>query len=174
MIGRSHRHRAQLCALLMLLALAGCQSQDDVRWGSVADVDAELFRTQVYPVLLRDCAFNRFCHGDPGRFLHVLGPGRTRVDPSLKPDEPATAIELQISYERARAMVSLTDVLTSSPLLMKPLDPSAGGVGHKGVDAYGNNVYSTKDAENYAILVSWALSLRGATAAGSSALPRAQ
>ena len=83
------------------------------------------------------------------------------------------AIELQMSYERARAMVSLTDVLTSSPLLMKPLDPSAGGVGHKGVDAYGNNVYSTKNAENYAILVSWALSIRG-TAAGSSAPPRQQ
>lgn len=161
----SQSRRSQLFALVLLLSTAACQPQDDVRWGSVADVDAELFRSQVYPVLLRDCAFNRFCHGDTGRFLLVLGPGRRRIDPTLQPEDPATPNELQVSYERARAMISMTDVLTSSPLLMKPLDPSAGGVGHKGVDAYGNNVYPTRDAENYAILERWALSIRGAATA---------
>lgn len=158
MIDRRSRRRP-VCILFALLGASACQQAND-SLDSPPDLDLELFSTQVYPVLLRDCGFNRVCHGDPGRFLHVLGPGRTRVDPSLEPDQPATAIELQISYERARAMVATTDVLTSSPLLTKPLDPSAGGVGHKGVDAYGNNVYTTKTAENYAILVQWALSAR--------------
>jgi hypothetical protein len=122
-------------------------------------LDAEAFRTEIYPVLLRDCGFNRGCHGDPGRIFHVLGPGRSRIDPALHPDDPATPLELQISYDRARAMVHMTETLESSPLLVKPLALDAGGVGHKGVDAYGNNIYATRDAPNYRVLEQWALSL---------------
>jgi hypothetical protein len=55
-------------------------------------------------------------------------------------------------------MVTSADTLASSPLLVKPLSLKEGGVGHKGVDAYGNNIYATRGAENYQLLVHWALS----------------
>lgn len=112
----------------------------------------EQFRTEAYPVILRDCGFST-CHGSADRFFHVYGPGRLRLDPeeTLMLD-PVTEDELEASYERVRAMLVHDSALEQSPLLSKPLE----GAGHGGVDTFGRNVYASTSDINYIVLQSWA------------------
>jgi hypothetical protein len=149
----------RICLPLAALALAGCHAESS--WsGEIASADRAQFDREVYPVLLADCAFSR-CHGAPERFFQVFGPGRLRL---TNPDgSDPLPLEMQASYERARSML-VTDgsrPLAESPLLLKPLDPSAGGTSHRGVDVFGRNVYRFVTDPGYATLVRWAL--QGAT-----------
>jgi hypothetical protein len=120
--------------------------------------DANQFALEVYPILLRDCGFPA-CHGDSRRFFRVFGPGRTRLSPELLPGDPATADEVQHSYDRARSMLTGESSVAASPLLRKPLSKSAGGAGHAGEDSWGNNIYPSPQDPRYQALRAWALSL---------------
>jgi hypothetical protein len=157
--------------LLMLASpvfLVACEHRDN--WsGSIGVADRASFDRDVYPLLMRDCAYSE-CHGAPQRFLRILGPGRTRLDL----DDPSDSIleqEKQLSYERARSML-FTDgslPLMQSPLLVKPLELSLGGASHGGVDVYGRNVYRSTSDPGYVTLVAWAMSAAQPNAAGASA-----
>lgn len=144
----------QWCALLACTLLAACG--DDKTWsGEVPAADPAVFQSDVYPLLMRDCSFND-CHGGTHRFFQVFGPGRVRIDPMLDSEMPATPVELQVSYERARSMLITEGAVTRSLLLTKPLAQEAGGVGHRGVDGYGRNVYQSVDDPSYQKLLRWA------------------
>jgi hypothetical protein len=133
----------------------------------VADPGLDRFANEAYPVLLRDCGFPG-CHGAMDRFFRVLGPGRTRLSPSADPSDPATAEEIQNSYDRARSMIEVGDP-AHSLLLRKPLASSAGGAGHKGDDSLGRNVYASTVDPNFQILRAWVLAQPAAIDAGAAA-----
>lgn len=134
--------------------------------------DAASFEATAYPVLLRDCAFPA-CHASNERFFQVYGPGRVRLDPMPMEDvyAPAKPAELQLSYERARSMLSSSKV-EDSLLLRKPLEASAGGAAHKGADELGRNVYRSKQDAGYQALLQWAASMSAMQPA--AALPGAK
>ena len=145
--------------LIAQLALHGCASDEE--WsGPLPTPDGSLFVAEVYPLLLRDCAFST-CHGAPERFLNIVGPGRSRLDPKTKPDDPLTLEEIVHSYDRCRSMLVSAHDVAHSLLLSKPLESEAGGQGHKGVDEFGRNVFATTRDPGYALLTRWSAS-RGA------------
>jgi hypothetical protein len=121
------------------------------------------FQASVYPVLLRDCAFPE-CHGGEHRFLQVYGPGRARLDPQTMSADAATDAEMILSYQRSLSMLVTDADLERSLLLTKPLEPSAGGQGHKGKDQLGRNVYRSKADPAYAAIAAWARAAIGSGA----------
>jgi hypothetical protein len=161
--------RALLVCTFLLAACGSKQTQPPPM------PDAASFEATAYPVLLRDCAFPA-CHASNDRFFQVYGPGRVRLnpDPMLDVYQPATQAELQLSYERARSMLSSPKV-EDSLLLRKPLEASAGGAAHKGDDELGRNVYRTKQDAGYQALLLWATNMAPQTAAAMpAAMPGAQ
>jgi hypothetical protein len=66
--------------------------------------------------------------------------------------------EVLYSYERARSMLSTGATATKSLLLLKPLEFSAGGQGHRGADDYGRNVYRSKHEPGIQTILNWAYS----------------
>lgn len=120
------------------------------------DVAAERFALDAYPVLLRDCAMAS-CHGDPDRFLRIVGPGRVRLSADTPPLDPATPDEVTLSFRRAQSLLADGTDRAHSLLLRKPLELGAGGAVHAGQDAFGRNVYKTADAPGYRALQRWAL-----------------
>jgi hypothetical protein len=158
---RATRASAARCTEFMCVAvalagwLAACSG--DPGWsGQVPAADAALFQSMAYPALMRDCAFSE-CHGSEHRFFQIFGPGRTRLLETTKSDEPVTDAELQVSYQRTVSMLATESGgnVTSSLLLRKPLEATAGGVGHRGVDDYGRNVYASVQAAGYQALLHW-------------------
>src|SRR5215510_3008152 len=91
--------------LFVWSSLSGC-ADDPVALstGELPSPSGTLFAAEVYPMLLRDCAFSA-CHGASERFLHLVGPGRTRLEPTTKPDDPVTLAEVVHSYDRCRSML---------------------------------------------------------------------
>lgn len=147
-------------ALLWSLGLVGCVALGACDKGpgwKNPDVKFTEFKEEVYPVLIRDCAFQA-CHGAEGRFFRVWGPGRTRLDPSMSNAfSEATSEEINRSHERAVSMVDPEDP-GHSLLLRKALATEAGGSGHLGADKFGRNVYRTVDDEGYLKLSRWVYS----------------
>ena len=113
------------------------------------------FAAEIYPVLLRDCAFAA-CHGDPVRPLFVPGPGRVRLDPSRALLDPPTEDELLRAYDRARGLVELEVGRASDeeelPLL---LHKTRAGAAHRGRDDHGRNIYEDPRADGFAALLDW-------------------
>jgi hypothetical protein len=140
---------ALLCALAS--ALAACASPTPELVLSAPDRVA--FETQAYPVLLRDCGFHA-CHGSSERFFQVFGPGHGRILSTTQPLDEVQPLEVEYSYQRARSMLD-SENLDQSPLLLKPLSPAAGGVGHQGVDSLGRDVYVSTTEPGYAALAAW-------------------
>jgi hypothetical protein len=139
--------------IVLLACLVGCQVDD--QGGAVPEADAEVFRRDVYPVLLADCAFPA-CHGTHERFFAVFGPGRARLSLDTPVLDPATPDELALSFTRARSMLVSPDGIRRSPLLRKPLAKAAGGAGHGGEDEWGENIYASKQDPNFQALFFWA------------------
>lgn len=144
-----------LASLALVMALAGCSDDAELR-GAMPTPDGSGFVSEVYPILLRDCAFSN-CHGAGERFLQVLGPGRTRLDPETGQDDPILLSEVTYSYDRARSMLSTNADPTASLLLRKPLEVAAGGQTHHGADPFGRNVFTSKKTPAYAIMLQWAM-----------------
>jgi hypothetical protein len=65
--------------LVLAIAVLGCGGEAST--AQPPEVDRAMFEAEVYPILLRDCAFPT-CHGNPARFFRVHGPGRSRLDPT--------------------------------------------------------------------------------------------
>ena len=143
----------ELC-IAGLLALSACSTGPGWTTAALSVTD---FKDEVYPVLIRDCAFQA-CHGAEGRFFRVWGPGRTRLTPLLSNAfSEATGDEINRSYERAVSMVDHADP-AQSLLLRKALATEAGGSGHLGADKFGRNVYRTVDDAGYLTLSRWVYS----------------
>lgn len=136
-------------ALLLMMTTMGAPGCEDPR-GVVPAPDRARFREAVYPLLLRDCAFSG-CHGDPRRPLYTPGPGRARLDPAADRFDPASAAEIDLSYDRARALL-LREGDEPPPLLHKP----GPGAAHRGRDRAGDNVYEDPAAPGLAVLTAWA------------------
>jgi hypothetical protein len=146
--------RLQLAgAACWLATLCGCGGE--TLTAEPPDVDRVVFEAEVYPVLLRDCAFSG-CHGNPSRFFRIYGPGRTRLDPGSAPYAPATGPEIDATFDRARSMLSGASDPRQALLVRKPLEASAGGAAHMGSDSLGRNVYGSTDDPSWRILARWA------------------
>jgi hypothetical protein len=141
--------------LCLAANLQGCGSQTPELSTDMPTPDGAQFVSEVYPVLLRDCAFSS-CHGAPERFLQVYGPRRERLDPDTEISGPLSLDEVRYTYDRARSMLASTADPTLSLLLRKPLEISAGGQAHRGADAFGRNVFQSREDNSYQILLSWA------------------
>lgn len=156
--------------LLLLAAVGACASETTEL--TLSTPDRMQFERDVYPVLLRDCAFHA-CHGSTDRFLQVFGPGRGRMTAEIKPLDPESPLEINHAYDRARSMIDAHN-LERSLLLKKPLATEAGGSGHEGADELGRNVYQSKSEPGYAAIQRWVLGAAGAapvTQSPSTALP---
>jgi hypothetical protein len=147
---------------LALVASLGMLASCSLKGGSgkVSKREFQEFQRDVYPVLLRDCAFST-CHGDPKRFFRVFGPGRRRMASAsgVVPEafDLPTADEIATTYQLALSMIDDAD-LGHSRLLQKPLAIAAGGSGHNGVDKYGRDVYRTAQDSGYLVLARWVYS----------------
>jgi hypothetical protein len=142
-----------MLAMPLLGALCvGCANVDPEP--PLATPDRNVFDSQVWPILVRDCGFGA-CHGSEPRFFRVVGPGHERLDMTTRITDPATDAELQFSYDRARSMLN-ADEPSQSTLLRKPLEVAAGGSGHAGTDSFGRNVYRNAGDPNFQVLVHWA------------------
>jgi len=143
------------CVAGLVCCLCACDSET---WGGAPpSADRAMFDAEVYPLLMRDCGFNA-CHGGEHRFFQVFGPGRVRlgVDPMLDKMTPVQPLEIEVTYRRAVSMLVTKGTIDQAPLLTKPLEARAGGGGHKGVDDLGRNVYPSKQAAGYQLLLRWA------------------
>ena len=151
----SSRRWSGTVRLAALVLVTACGELPEVE-PDVPSPDPGVFRDRVYPVLLADCGFNG-CHGDPARAFAVFGPGRRRLRAETDLDAPATAEELAVSFTRARSVLVSPEGIERSPLVRKPLDLEHGGVSHGGEDAWGHNVYPTKDEPRFQVIASWAV-----------------
>jgi hypothetical protein len=115
------------------------------------------FKTEVHPVLLRDCGFHA-CHGSSDRFFRVWGVGRVRLNPLLNEFDTTDTMnlnaELDYTKQLAESMIDFNNP-SRSLLLRKPLAVEAGGAGHFGSDKWGRNVYRTVNDEGYLTLTRW-------------------
>lgn len=144
-----------LGTLVVSVGLAACSDGAELR-GASPMPDGASFVSEVYPILLRDCAFSN-CHGAGERFLQVLGPGRTRLEPETGQDDPILLSEVLLSYDRARSMLGTNADPAASLLLRKPLEIAAGGQTHHGADVFGRNVFSSTKIPQYDALLQWAM-----------------
>lgn len=148
-----------------LMSATMCSS--DPAWsGDLGYADFAMFERDVYPVLMRDCGFAN-CHGVEQRAFQVWGPGRSRLD-----TRAANIVEQEHVRTYARALSMLyTDgsrPLNESLLLTKPLEISAGGATHGGVDLFGRNVYRTRADLGFQVLWRWAQTSPGTAASGAA------
>jgi hypothetical protein len=166
MTSRTLKIPAALLALALSSALVGSACSSGTGPLALRAPDRAQFEQDVYPVLLRDCAFTVSCHGSTKRFFQVAGPGRLRLMATTRPLDELTPAEVAYSYGRAASMI---DAVTpqSSLLLRKPLEISAGGTGHEGVDSLGRDVYQSTTEPGYMALAKWVL----ATPAAMKAQP---
>jgi hypothetical protein len=148
-------------ALLFYAVLIGCGYPDGKR--EMPEPDYDIFASEVYPVLLRDCG-SPACHGTHDRFFQVFGPGRARRALDSAPHDPSTAQERALTYTRACSMLIDPKGIKQSPLLRKPLARAAGGPGHGGDDVWGRGVYASRGDEGYVAIYDWALSAGNASA----------
>ena len=147
--------RPSATVLVFLAAAAGCAPEPG--W-QAASISATVFEAEVYPILLRDCAFSA-CHGAEERFFRLWGPGRARLDPfATTAFSEATPEEIGNSFQRAMSMIDAKEP-SRSLLLRKPLATAAGGAGHLGADKFGRNVYRSVDDEGYLLLSRWVYSV---------------
>lgn len=145
---------AGLLSPWLVLAVMGCSSESIEP--PPAAPDRARFEAEVLPILATDCAFPD-CHGNPQRFFRLYVPGRTRFDPSSALLAPMTRVEIDASYERARSMLQASedDPATDAPLVRKPLDITAGGAPHRGLDRFGRDVFASPDDPRYQAIVRW-------------------
>ena len=140
--------------LLGALVLAGGCDATSPRAG-LPDLDADVFGSQVYPILVRDCGFPA-CHGTPDRAFRVFSPGRARLDEMTLLSDPPTAAEIDDALGRSLSMLADAPRVEESLLLRKPLSASAGGAAHGGMDSFGRNVYPDRLDPAWQTIAAWA------------------
>ena len=149
--------RTSACALALGAMLAGCTFDDQAEVAIRPAGDETTFASQVQPILETGCA-TLDCHGQPGRPLRLYSTWGLRIDDSLRPPAGAELDDIPpITAEEIRANVRAIagiDVgigrVEDSLLLLKPLDPRAGGIHHVGRIHW----HSTDDPE-YQTIRAW-------------------
>jgi hypothetical protein len=144
--------RRGLLSALCLVA-AGCSSNQGSGDLQVAERSFEVYRDQVFPVLMRDCAFH-MCHGAEQRFFRLWGSARARLYPETRALAEVLPEEIALSYTRTLSMINARDP-GASLLLRKPLTPAAGGAGHFGVDSLYRDVFQSTQDPDYLVLANW-------------------
>lgn len=161
----TQRSRARACIAAWAVCASACGSSTP--WsGDLGRADFAAFQSEVYPVLMRDCGFSN-CHGVEERAFQVWGPGRSRLK-----TKDANILEQERARTYARALSMLysdgSRPVSESPLLTKPLEISAGGATHAGVDHYGRNVYRSQADAGFQVLARWAAAQAAGTGAAGS------
>lgn len=146
---------------LIALALVGCQDNLDAPLEQ-AQLDRPFFDCKVQPVLTKLCSALA-CHGDERRYFRVFSRNRWRItDDESTRNAIMDPVERDHNYAAALAVVD-ADEPERSPLLVKPLEQSAGGYFHVGATLYAKgNVFATTDGSDYQVLADW---IAGATEA---------
>ncbi len=140
--------------LILAVLWSGCANTPGGPAGPPAP-DRAFFDEDIYPLLLRDCAFPE-CHASSDRFFRVFGPGRARLSPDTGMSAPPTEEEIEEAYQRARSMLAGAASADRSLLVRKPLEVDRGGAPHMGIDEHGRDVYPSVDDEGYQLLLEWA------------------
>ncbi len=100
--------------------------------------DPDVFADDVQPVIEVGCA-NPSCHGSADRPLETFARFQHRLDPSrVHLDEPLSAGARTLNQVAAAAFLVGYDDPERSPLLTKPLAPTAGGADHAGGVIFGD------------------------------------
>ncbi len=151
-----------LVGLVLVLggALASCLGDANAP-RDAEPLDEAFFRCQVQPVLTRNCSMFA-CHGNARRFFVLFGRNRLRLGGTeAMRGSFLTDAERERNFAAASAMV-VPGHPELSPLVMKPLDPSAGGWYHVGGDTpfHGGDPFTSVDDARYQTLVDW---VNGAT-----------
>jgi hypothetical protein len=149
----SSPHRTlKLIVLAALLAL-GCAEVDNP-YRRFPEPDFDEFVTEVQPVLTEHCA-SVGCHGSPDRALTLFAVGflRARASfPGAPLDEGGLApAELTWNYDALRMRLMDETDPDASRLLLKCLDPAAGGISH----AEGFVAFDDRDDRGYRVLRDW-------------------
>ena len=144
----------RIVLIASLSVLAGCAADSPA---NPPPVSRPVFDNEVYPVLMRDCAFPD-CHGNRERFFRVFGPRRTRLDPDTGIDAEVTDAERDAAFDRARSMLAGATRAEETLLIRKPLEVDRGGAPHLGIDEHGRDVYADPDDPDsgYRVLLDWA------------------
>jgi hypothetical protein len=150
-----------LCALALGLFVSSCLADPNAA-RTDADLDEAYFRCNVQPVLTRSCSMFA-CHGNARRFFVVFARNRLRDGIASEAQRASflTDEERERNFIAARAMV-VPGHPEQSSLLMKPLDPSAGGWYHVGGDVpfHGGDPFSSVDDPDYQTLQMWVMGAR--------------
>lgn len=142
-------------AILVLVLFAACVQSGLDEPFSPAELDHELFRCEVEPVLVARCAFFA-CHGSNRRPLRLFAVQKLRLSTPWKDQEtPLTEDEHAANYDRARGFAGGPGA-EPAQLSEKPLDVEAGGLFHRGKTLYGGeDVFSSRDDPGYRIVSDW-------------------
>ena len=139
--------------LLGALVLVACPGPENP-YLPYPEPDFGSFSASVQPVLERSCS-SLGCHGDANRRLTLYSieylPAEPAVDGTpLDPDELSLA-ELGWNYDSMRARLVDEESADDARLLLKCLDPEAGGIVH----ADGVVVFYSVDEPDYVALRDW-------------------
>jgi hypothetical protein len=133
---------------LAMLALLGFVCASPPPPTQVPVLDYDCFVTE----LLASCGFSN-CHGAADRPMRLFSPAGNRLRPNL-PTTELTEEEHLANYHRVRGYAAPTSAELPD-LLRKPLQTEAGGSGHDGEDAFGRNVYASKEDPRWQLVSSW-------------------
>lgn len=148
-------------SIVPLLALAlGCACAYENR-PAPQELDRAFFECNVEPILQTSCAYFA-CHGDPGRSFLVFGPNRLRLDVEEHDRRSLTTQqEHDYNYRAALAFAEPHPGYEEPLLLMKPLEPGAGGAYHETLDRFGGmDVFQDREDGRALTIEAW---LAGAT-----------
>src|SRR5262245_44206794 len=106
-------------ALAILLSLGCAACANDPQGWQQPERSFMQYRTEVFPVLLRDCGFHT-CHGSSERFFRIWGPGRARMNPATRAFDITTGPEISTGYQLVLSMVDARHP-ERSLILRKPL-----------------------------------------------------
>lgn len=144
--GQARRSAGRVWSVLSaaaFLALAGCRTADPLTpappgGGAVYVMDADVFAATVAPVFTARGCDSVECHGGGIRGTFALS--------------PAGAKNLALDFAQASLQVNGDDP-AASPLLLKPLPVSAGGVPHGGELDPG--AFTSTDDADYQAILAW-------------------
>lgn len=142
-----------LCVVLAAWALPGCPGPANP-YLPYPEPDYEQFKAVVQPILERSCS-NLGCHGDANRRLTLYSVEYLRAEPAVPgtPFDPDSLEEAEKAwnYDSIRARLIDTVSADTARVLLKNLDPAAGGIVH----ADGEIVFFATDEPDYVALRDW-------------------
>jgi len=156
----SFARSASAGALFGVMGIGACGVDNPLQ--APRALDEAFFRCEVQPVLVRQCAMPA-CHGNGVRYFRVYARNRLRygATPTLR-DAPLTSYEWRANYDAARALVQSFDDPRQSLLVLKPLEPSAGGYFHNVAKVFRGapDVFGSRTDAEFQVLEAWAAGAR--------------